>query len=66
MGEVINGVHEPCTKQHWCENHCLRRTESEGATPSCDCDQFGDDSDDSPDKDDLYDYEEDEGNSRCY
>jgi len=46
MGDLIEGIHiEPCTKAHWCENHCPRRFESEGGSPSCDCDQFDDDDD---------------------
>ena len=46
MGDLIEGIHiESCTKAHWCENHCPRRFESEGGSPSCDCDQFDDDDD---------------------
>ncbi len=40
MREVIDGNHEPCTRQHWCENYCPRRDESEVGVSSCDCDQF--------------------------
>lgn len=46
MGEIINGTHEPCTRNHWCENHCPHRFESEAGMPSCICDQFEDDDED--------------------
>ena len=58
MGEIINNEHPPCTKKHWCENHCYHRFESEGGMPSCICDQFDDD--DEYDDDNEYDADEDD------
>jgi hypothetical protein len=46
VSDLINGEHEMCTRQHWCENHCPRRDESEAGMPNCDCDQFEEDDDD--------------------
>ena len=46
MGELRDGEHEPCTLQHWCDNHCPKRWESEGGMPSCICEYENDDYED--------------------
>lgn len=38
MGKMINGEHDGfCTNQHYCENHCPKRFESEAPMGCTDC-----------------------------